>query len=65
MGTFGKMFYKLLAGVAILFLIGFIVWLANICPQVLQNLSIDPNASEILGGFCKSISNSASKMPTP
>jgi hypothetical protein len=66
MGAFGKMFFTGLAVIVIAILIGFIYWITgDICPKVLSNLSTDPQATEILGGICKSISSTASNIPNP
>ena len=57
--SLGKVFAVIVGG----FIVGIILYSLSICPNVLANLSVDPNAQEILGGLCKSISSKADSLP--
>lgn len=60
---FKKTFFIGLAVFVIAVMIGVALYLLSICPNVIENLAIDSNAQEILGGLCKSILGKVDSLP--
>ena len=52
-----------LAVLVVVIIVGIVVYILSICPSVVENLAIDPNAQETLGGLCKSISSKVDSLP--